>query len=194
MKRYPNAVLAATMLCIAAATTLESQPALRPLPSGRATSEVTLAYPRDSAPEGAQPVKIRLDYGQPHLRGRSLHTDSLVPYDTLWRTGANAATTLHTDLDLVIGGATVAKGTYVVYTLPSSAGWKLVLQKNSGQSPMGYDPAKDVARIDLRRRELAEPIESLSMSLIPSLEPGPARGELRLAWGLSELSTDWSVK
>jgi hypothetical protein len=134
-------------------------------------------------------MKIRLDYGQPHLRGRSLHTDSLVPYDSLWRTGANEATTLRTDVDLVIGGVAIAKGAYSLLTLPGRAGWKLVLRPITGTMP-----TPDGFRIDLRRRELAEPIESLSMSLIPSLEPGPARGEFRLAWGKWELTTDWSVK
>lgn len=191
--RYARAVHV-VVLTFAAAATLPAQAALRAAPSSRGTSEVTLAFPRDSAPEGAQPVKIRLDYGQPHLRGRQLHTDSLVPYDKVWRTGANAPTTLHSDVDLTLGGATVPKGTYVLYTLPSRTTWKLILQKNAGQSPMEYDAANDVIRIDLRRRELAAPIESLSMTLIPSLEPGPARGELRLAWGMEEFATDWSVK
>ena len=86
------------------------------------------------------------------------------------------------------------KGTYALYTLPSRTGWKLIVQKQAGQSAMDYDPTHDVARIDLHRRTLAAPLESLTMWLIPSIEPGPARGELRLAWGTEELSTDWSVK
>jgi hypothetical protein len=179
---------------MACAVELSAQAGLRPLPSGRATSEVTLQYPEGQAPEGAQPLTIRLDYGQPHLRGRTLHTDSLVPYDQPWRTGANAATTLQTEVDLAIGGVAVPRGTYLIYTLPRRTGWELILQKSVGEAPMNYDPARDFARIPLRRRELAAPIESLSMWLIPSREPGPARGELRLAWGSAELSTDWAVK
>lgn len=183
---------------LASAATAHAQPALRAAPSSRATSEVTLSYPRDSAPAGAeQPVTIRLDYGQPHLRGRALHTDSLVPYDKPWRTGANAATTLTTGVDLVIGGQPVPKGTYVLWTLPSRAGWKLAVQKSSApgtmQAAMVYDPANDVARIDLQQQTLPAPIESLTMWLIPSTAPGPARGELRIAWGTVGLTTAWSV-
>lgn len=172
----------------------EAQPALRPAPSGRGTAEVTLSYPRDQAPEGAQPLKIRIDYGQPHLRGRRLHTDSLVPYDKPWRTGANDLTTLTTDVDLIVGGATVPKGTYVLFTLPSRAGWKLVFQRHVNQSATEYDVANDVVRVDLRRRERTEPVESLTIWLIPSTQPGPARGELRVAWGNFEVATDWSLK
>ena len=97
---------------------LSAQPALRPAPSGRATSVVTLTVPREQAAPGAQPapapteppVTIALDYGQPHLRGRTLHTDSLVPYDKPWRTGANDPTTLTTGVDLVVGGAAIPAG------------------------------------------------------------------------------------
>lgn len=183
--------LALTLCC---AAELSAQAVLRPAPSGRATSEVTLQYPEGQAPEGAQPLTIRLDYGQPHLRGRTLHGDSLVPYDQVWRTGANAATTLRTDVDLTIGGVAVPRGTYRVYTLPRRTGWELILQASAGAAPTSYDPARDFARIPLRRRELSAPLESLTMWLIPSREPGPARGELRLAWGTAELSADWVVK
>ena len=188
-----HASLIALTLTIACGPALSAQAVLRPSPSSRATSEVTLAYPQGQAPAGAQPMSIRLDYGQPHLRGRTLHTDSLVPYDKAWRTGANAATTLKADVDLVIGGATVPKGTYVLYTLPSRAGWKLIIQRSANQTAE-YDPVHDIARVDLRQQTLAAPIESFTMWLIPSTQPGAARGELRMAWGTTALSTDWTVK
>jgi hypothetical protein len=193
--RLPRAALA-IVLTGGGAAPLLAQAQLRPAPSGRATSEVTLAYPREQgaqAPQDTQPITIKLDYGQPHLRGRALHTDSLVPYDKPWRTGANNPTTLTTGVDLVLGGAAIPAGTYVLYTLPSKAGWKLIVQRSAGQSG-DYDPANDVARVDLRRQTLAAPLESLTMWLVPSTAPGAARGELRLAWGTNLLSTDWTVK
>ena len=180
---------------------LAAQPGLRPSPSGRATSVVTLSVPRDPAAQAAPaaaaptdpPVTITLDYGQPHLRGRALHTDSLVPYDKPWRTGANDATTLTTGVDLIVGGASLPAGKYVLYTIPTRGDWKLIIQKSAGQTAE-YDATKDLARVDLRRRSVAEPVESLTMWLIPSTAPGKAQGELRLAWGRSMLSTPWSVK
>lgn len=193
--RLPRIVVA-IVLTGGGAAPLLAQAQLRAAPSGRATSEVTLAFPREQgaeAPQGAQPITIKLDYGQPHLRGRALHTDSLVPYDKPWRTGANNPTTLTTGVDLVVGGAAIPSGTYVLYTLPSKAGWKLIVQRSAGQTG-DYDPAHDVARVDLRRQTLAAPLESLTMWLIPSTAPGAARGELRLAWGTNLLSTDWAVK
>ncbi len=193
--RLPRVVLA-IVLTGGGAAPLFAQAQLRAAPSGRATSEVTLAVPREQgaqAPQDAQPITIKLDYGQPHLRGRPLHTDSLVPYDKPWRTGANNPTTLTTGVDLVLGGAAIPAGTYVLYTLPSKAGWKLIVQRSAGQAG-DYDPAHDVARVDLRHQTLAAPLESLTMWLIPSTAPGAARGELRLAWGTNLLSADWAVK
>src|SRR5689334_2984594 len=91
----------ALVLSVVTSSVVSAQAGLRPAPSGRATSVVSLSVPRDPnapAPPAGQaapaPVTIVLDYGQPHLRGRKLHTDSLVPYDAPWRTGANDATTL----------------------------------------------------------------------------------------------------
>jgi hypothetical protein len=204
--RHHSAPLALALFATVA-TSLPAQGAMRAAPSGRATTEVTLTLVDSVARAAAQPAKIRIDYGQPHLRGRSLHTDSLVPYDKPWRTGANSPTTLTTDVDIVLGGATVPKGSYVLQTLPSRAGWKLLIQKHvepqtstaaspaaPPQAEPAYDPANDVARVDLRRTTLPAPLESLSMWLIPSTQAGPPRGELRLAWGTVVLATDWSVK
>ena len=191
-------------LMLVASTRGNAQAVLRAAPSGRGTSEVTLSYPpRAAGMPGtgaapaippAKPLAVRLDYGQPHLRGRILHTDSLLPYDKPWRLGANGVTTLTTDVDLMLGGAAIAKGTYILYTIPSRTTWKLVVQRNVGQAPMVYVDSSDVARIDLQHTTLANSIESLTMWLIPSLEPGPARGELRFAWGTDLLTVPWSVK
>jgi hypothetical protein len=181
-------------LGVAAAPSARAQTALRAAPSTRATSEVSLTPAEPQAGAAAKPLLIRLDYGQPHLRGRTLHTDSLVPYDKPWRAGANAATRLTTDVDLVIGGSALVKGTYVLFLLPSSAGWKLLVLKNGPEAEVTYDAANEIARIDMRRRTLTEPVESLTMALIPVTGAVPARGELRVSWGTFAVSVDWSVK
>lgn len=144
------------------------------------------------------PSVIRIDYGQPHLRGRQLHSGDLVPYGKAWRLGANGATMLTTDVDLMIGDKPVAKGRYVLQTMPSATGWMLFVQKETGQSPMAaamtYDPANDVARVALKQSTLPTPLESFTMWLIPSTQPGPPHGELRFAWGGTMLTTEWTVK
>ena len=166
-------------------------------PSGRATTEVVLT-PAEKSDTAPKPLIVRIDYGQPHLRGRQLHTGDLVPYDQPWRLGANAPTTLQTDVDLVIGGTRVPKGTYVLRALPARAGWKLLVEKDPGQAPTGTGAdAKTpevVATIDLTQTTLQAPLESFTMWLIPSTAAGPPRGELRFAWGTTMLSTEWTTK
>ena len=190
--RLMRFVLAVSPSVLVAAS-LSAQSDLRAAPSGRGTSEVVVFKPvPEGQPEGPS-YRIRLDYGQPHLRGRTLHTGDLVPYDKPWRTGANAATTLTTEVDLTLGGAAIAKGTYVLFTIPSATGWKLVIQRDAGQGGE-YKQENDVARVDLKVRALGAPIESLSMWLIPAAGQGAPHGELRLAWGLTEVSTEWVVK
>lgn len=190
MMKFPAFLASALALAASAAP---AQTALRAAPSTRGTAEVVLTFPRDRVPADTVQRKIRLDYGQPHLRGRRLHTDSLVPYDSTWRTGANAPTTLTSDVDLTLGGIAIPKGAYTVVTLPTRAGWRLILQA-SVPNPSPNTPPREIARMDLRRTEATTPLESLTMWLIPSTAAGNQRGELRIAWGNFVLSTDWAVR
>ena len=188
-----SAIVAGGVLAIAMQPASGQQPALTAAPSTRSTVTVTLNPPRGTP--NATPSRIRIDHGQPHLRGRTLHAAGLVPLDSVWRLGANEATQLDTDVNLTIGGKSVPKGKYSLYALPSASGWKLIVNRNTGQWGTEYDATHDLARIDLRKRSLAAPVESFSIWLIPASPQasGAPSGELRLAWGATELSTDWNV-
>ena len=193
----PHVLIIAFALAAVTAVSAQAQGPLQVAPSGRGTTEVTITPVDSAARAAAKPSLIRLDYGQPHLRGRKIYTDSLIPYDKVWRTGANAATTLTTDVDLVLGGASLPKGKYIVSTLPGRSGWKLLVQKEPTQPPppdSPYDVSREVARIDLKQTTLAAPIESLTMWLIPARGSGPPRGQLVIAWSNVSLSTDWTAK
>ncbi|NUQ21449.1 MAG: DUF2911 domain-containing protein [Gemmatimonadaceae bacterium] len=163
--------------------------------SGRARTELSLSMPRTPNQPATTPLRISIDYGQPHARGRVV-VGGVIPFDSVWRTGANSSTTLTTDVDLTIGGTFVPKGSYSLYTLPSSSGWKLIVNRQTGQWGTEYDAKRDLARIDLSSRTLAEPAESFTITLVPAdpaREPGPAHGRLVLSWGTSELATTWKV-
>ena len=170
---------------------------LRAAPSTRARTTVELRRRIGDR----TPIRITVDYGQPHARGRTV-VGQIVPFDTPWRTGANEATSLVTDADITIGGTVVPKGSYTLYTLPSRNGWKLIINKNTGQWGTEYLAEHDLARVDLRARQLREPLDSFSIWLVPDVERNPqggiagglSRGVLRLAWGDVELSTDWSLR
>lgn len=189
-----------------------NQPASQPAPripraaaSTRASVQVLVDSRFDSKEGGwfgalnlAGPAKISIDYGQPHLRGRNvIGMPGVVPFDSVWRTGANMATQLTTEVDLTIGNTFVPRGVYTLFSLPTRNGWKLVISRETMQWGTDYNASKDFARIDLRQRTLAEPVESLTFWLVPAVEPQTsntfAHGVLKFAWGNTELSTDWRV-
>jgi hypothetical protein len=181
-------------LCVASVTPLAAQTPLRSAPSTRATAEVTLAPPRVQGQPAPAASKIRIAYGQPHARGRSVVGALEADRDTVWRLGANDATTLTTDVDLTLGGVTVPKGSYSLYARTSSRGaWQLIINQNTGQWGTEYVKDKDLARVPLTAQTLATPIESFSMWLVPAADGAPS-GDLRFAWGTRAFSTTWSVK
>ncbi|MEX2182334.1 MAG: DUF2911 domain-containing protein [Gemmatimonadaceae bacterium] len=183
-------VVAATLL---AATPLAAQQGpLTAAASTRATTVVTLNPPRVQGQPAPTALTIRLDYGQPHVRGRAVPTE-LAADGTIWRTGANASTTLTTEANLVIGGADVPKGAYSIYTIRDGGRYFLIINQNTGQWGTQYDATKDLVRVPLRARTRAEPLESLQIAFVPAAE-GPAGGVLSISWGTLELTTDWSAK
>lgn len=146
----------------------------------------------------AGPAVIRIEYGQPHARGRVVMGSALVPMDTVWRFGANLATHLTTDVDLEIGGARVPRGRYTLFARPSASGWQLIVNTQTGQWGTDHDAAHDLVRIPLQSRALAESQESFTIWLVPETTPAdqppePARGVLRFAWERLELHASWRV-
>src|SRR6185369_4058509 len=76
--------------------------------------------------------KVSIDYSAPSMRGRKIMGE-LVPFGQVWRTGANSATTLKTETDLLIGGQKVPAGTYTIYSLPGENDWQLIINKQTSQ-------------------------------------------------------------
>ena len=189
-------VLAAVVAApVRAQATGAAQPARAAQPprveaSGRATTQVTVtARPAGAARPTSQVVRI--DYGQPHARGRAA-AGGLVPYDQVWRTGANASTTLTTETDLEIGGTRVPAGTYSLYSLLGRSDWKLVINRQTGQWGTEYDATRDVARVNMTLRQSPAPAESFTMTLVPS-GTAPLEGTLALSWGTLQGSVPWRV-
>ena len=122
--------------------------------------------------------KITIDYSAPSKRGRVIMGE-LVPYGEVWRTGANAATTLTTEGDLMIGSVHVPAGTYTLYTIPGEKEWTLIVNKQTGQWGTKYDEAQDLGRTTLAVKALAAPVETFAISLPPK---GQNQSTLTLKW------------
>jgi hypothetical protein len=133
--------------------------------------------------------KITVAYSRPSMRGRKI-MGGLVPYDKVWRTGANAATSFITEADLVMGGVPIPQGSYTLYTIPSETSWKLIINKQTGQSGTVYDEAQDLARVDMKVEPLSEPLEQFTISFAPTQKGGV----LKLEWETTRASVEFGEK
>jgi hypothetical protein len=149
---------------------------------------------RPSPPGTAEVVlkgkKVTIDYSRPSMKGRKI-VGELVPYGKVWRTGANEATTLTTEADLNIGGTDVPAGKYTLYTLPSEGTWKLIINKQTGQWGTVYDESQDLARVDLKKSSLKEPVEQFTISFRTK---NNTSADLVLQWETTELSVAVTAK
>lgn len=121
--------------------------------------------PKQQVQYTANGKKITIDYSAPSLRGRRI-MGALVPYGQVWRTGANAATTLTTEADLMIGSLHVPAGKYSLYTIPGEKEWTLIVSKQTGQWGTRYDPSQDLGRVKLMvAPKLEKPVEQFAIGI-----------------------------
>lgn len=123
---------------------------------------------RDTARATVGGAEVWVDYSRPMKRGREIF-GNVVPWNTPWRTGANAATQFNTSADLVIGGATVPAGKYTLWTLPTPTGWLLIINKQTGQWGTEYHAELDVARVDAKVETLQAPVEQFVIAFEPTV-------------------------
>jgi hypothetical protein len=141
--------------------------------------------PRDSVFLSLDTNVISVDYGRPSIRGRKI-MGGLVPWDKVWRTGANLATHLRTNFDMVMGGVPVPRGTYTLWTLPSRRSWKIILNKQTGQWGTNYDKHRDLARFDAKVESLPSPVDTFTIALEAT---GKESGVMKLLWENTAVST-----
>lgn len=111
------------------------------------------------------PPAIKVLYGRPQKKGRTIF-GSLVPYNKVWRTGANEATEITFFKDVKLGEQEIKAGTYTLFTIPGKKSWTIII--NSDTNVWGsyyYDKDKDVARIDVPVNNI-DPIEYFSIAFI----------------------------
>jgi hypothetical protein len=120
--------------------------------------------PRDSMKATLGSARLTIDYSRPSVRGRQIW-GSIVPWDAVWRLGADMATHFTTDVDLTIGDMPVPAGRYTLWMLPSETAPKLIVSRAVNVFGTNYDPSKDLARIALTRSRATEPAERLTLSV-----------------------------
>ena len=145
--------------------------------------------PPDSVRTRVGGAAVGVRYSRPSMRGRVIF-GHIVPWNKVWRTGANEATVLETSADLTVAGTTVPAGKYSLWTLPSPAGWKLIVNKNTGQWGTDYDAQYDLARFDMKVESLKQPVEQFTIAV----EPKGRGGMLKLEWEKTRASIPFATK
>jgi len=144
--------------------------------------------PRDSVKTEVAGASLWIDYGRPSKRGRVVY-GTVVPYGEVWRTGANAATQFRTDKDLDFGGTRVPAGFYTLWTLPSASGWKLIVNRQTGQWGTEHDASQDLVTIDMKVETLPQPEERFTIRV----EPAGGGGVLQFDWDTTRVSAPFRV-
>jgi Protein of unknown function (DUF2911) len=127
---------------------------------------------------------VTIDYSAPSMRGRKIF-GGLVPYDHWWRTGANSATTLKTDISLKIGSLSVPPGTYTLYTIPATSGWTLIVNKQTGQWGTKYDETQDLGRVKMAEGVIpSSPVETFQIKFTHTKD---LVTELHLVWETTDV-------
>ena len=181
---FPKVLSTAACTAVLFATSLCQMPGMSTPPAG---SQQPMASPPASASAQIGGQTVTINYHAPSLRHRHLGGPEIVPWNTVWRTGANEATTLITPIPLHIGLLLVPAGTYTVYTLPTATKWMLIINKQTGQWGTEYDQTKDLGRVELKAHTIASPQEIMSISF-GDIKKNSA--ELHIRWE----TTDESVK
>jgi Protein of unknown function (DUF2911) len=143
-----------------------------------AQNKQPLSPPGQAAFTFADGKNVTIDYSRPSMRNRKIF-GGLVAYDQVWRTGANAATSLKTDVDLDIGGTKIPAGSYTLYTIPGMNNWQLIVNKQTGQWGTKYDQNQDLARIPMQVTQRPAGLELFTISFDKT---GGDSAVLKLEW------------
>ena len=168
--------------CLAMLVTLASAQIKTPQPSptAKVSQEVGLS-------------KVDLEYSRPSAKGRKIFGD-LVPFGELWRTGANASSKITFGEDVKVGGTSVPKGTYAVYTTPGERQWEVVFYKNTTYwgtpEPAEYKMEEIAAKVTVPVVALKETVESLTMA-INNLKNNGA--DLEISWENTKVAVPFTV-
>lgn len=128
-----------------------------------------------------QPVKVC--YGRPSSRGRVMLGGKDIPYDKLWRTGANEPTIFFTSIPLKVAGIAVPPGVYSLYTVPGRTEWQIIVNRSISQwgkedQYTAKVKAQEVGRAKVKSESVSSPVETFTIRA----EPDGSNARLVLEW------------
>jgi len=124
--------------------------------------------------------EITVTYSRPLARGRKVF-GGLVPYDSLWRTGASGATTIHLSEEMIVGNKILKAGKYALFTIPAEKEWTIIINADTTlHGAFGYDSKKDIHRFKVQSEKVESFQEAFTIDLNEITKSGD--GFLSLTW------------
>jgi hypothetical protein len=140
--------------------------------------------PLDSVTFSLSGKPVKVCYGRPSARGRTMLGGADIPYGKLWRTGANEPTIFYAPVPLTVAGIKVSPGVYSLYTVPSKNEWEIVVNRSISQwgKEDQYTPevkAQEVGRAKVKSETTSKPVETFTIRAEPE---GGKAATLVLEW------------
>ncbi|WP_299334798.1 DUF2911 domain-containing protein [uncultured Psychroserpens sp.] len=150
--------------------------------------------PKDTVEFRLNDLRLEVFYNRPSKKGRDVF-GALVPYNKVWRTGANEATTFETNKKLMIKGIYVPEGKYTLWTVPNDSSWKVILNTkqyswgvDEEMQPM-WDPNYDLLEIDIPVEKLDSVVEQFTIAFDNSTD----NLKLTMAWDKTKIAVPLNV-
>jgi hypothetical protein len=169
-------LLAIAPLALVAATAFGAQPAKK-----------APASPHETITAQVAGKTITITYGRPYMKDRKIY-GGLVPFDKVWRTGADEATTFTTTGDLMLGSLHVPAGTYALFTIPGESDWIVILNKVAktwGAYDYEKNKGQDLGQVKAKVESTGRPVEQLTLAI----EPGAGNNAtLSIVWATTRVT------
>ncbi|MCX2451869.1 DUF2911 domain-containing protein [Pedobacter sp. PLR] len=135
--------------------------------------------------------KVSISYSRPNLKGRKVFGE-MEPFDKVWRTGANSATSVTFTDPVKVGGQELPAGTYGLFTIPGKTEWTVIFNKDSKQwGAYEYKESDDVLRIKVKPVKLKEKVETFTIQFANVY---PTTAQLQLSWENTGLNIDLTTE
>lgn len=132
---------------------------------------------------------ITTDYSSPRAKGRQIF-GGLVPYNEVWRTGANEATTFVTTANLTVAGKDIPAGSYTIFTVPAQDKWTLIINKKTGEWGIPYHYESDeLVRVPMQVGKTSGPVENFTINYDQS-----GGCTLQISWENTQASVKFAEK
>ncbi|MDC0097941.1 DUF2911 domain-containing protein [Flavobacteriaceae bacterium] len=159
---------------------------------------VTQAQIKTPAPSPMQTLEqtvgltdVTLKYSRPSVKGRTIF-GGLVPFDAMWRTGANQNSMITFSDDILIGEATVKAGTYAIFTKPGAVNWEVYFYNDTQNwgTPKKWDDSKVIAKVVAKTYQMPTSVETFTMAINDIKIDGAT---LAIIWDKTYVSVGFNV-